>query len=891
MSTRGAEAASFSNQAVSHNRAPVFTAANVPPLNALNAADATNHVATPGSSVSLTTAWSGFSDPDGDALTFSTSTTRSDVFAEGTPSHITSANLLLVTHKGTCALKALVPAVPASHTSVVTLTATDPFGASASITRKFVMNWDSGLCPEITAAQVDGRTLTLTFERTGSLARTWSLSASEFTVKAGAAGGTKTAVTVNSVSVGAETTAGGKTTTPVTLTLAERVPQGHEATASYDPSNDDYPNVLVFTDQAVTVTDTTGPIFASAAVAADGTTLTVTFDEDLDPNSRPAANFFSLTYTRPGGTSRTQTGTGSVAISGKTATLTLQGEMSREHTLTLRYRKPGASPLQGTDGDDTADFSGEAVTNNSAIDNSEPVLNSVAVNGRTLTLSYDEDLNAGKAPAGSEFVIWAWPDAGKTGARRVLRGTGTAAISGATVTVTLESGVRHGETVESSYTPPPTNPLQDAAGNLVNFFRFRPTANNTPVDNTPPTVSGAAVDESTLTVTFNEDLNPNSRPAGSAFSVSATPSGGSTARILAGTGTAALASKTVTVTLASAVRVGEAVTVSYDKPPTNPLQDDAQNEVASFNGETADNMVRIVGNVVVCSPYDTYQTIAGYWTISNVYPTFAFGDRWIACDMAKPAWSYDTRPGVQLGKTRWLYDGTPGFISTTNLPPPVDQPHEAVTHLVPDHPDHRAVRGDDGQCYREEHSGGKWHRSVSYGSGTAACRNAAWNAHYRSQFPRLGMVDPDDGTFPSGAPPGDASGEAGGASGDSGGAEPASVTGVEVVSDAGADDTYGLGDTIHVRVSFDDTVDVTGTPRLKIDMDPAAWGEKWASFDSGSGTSSLTFAHTVVEPNLSTHRASRCSPTRWRRAAGRSARTARTPTSPTPAGPTTRTTR
>ena len=78
------------------------------------------------------------------------------------------------------------------------------------------------------------------------------------------------------------------------------------------------------------------------------------------------------------------------------------------------------------------------------------------------------------------------------------------------------------------------------------------------------------------------------------------------------------------------------------------------------------------------------------------------------------------------------------------------------------------------------------------------------------------------------------------------------VTGVEVTSDAGSDDTYLLGETIRVTLTFSESVDVTGTPRLKIDMDPAEWGEKWAEYNSGSGTTSLTFAHTVVEPNLST---------------------------------------
>ena len=77
-------------------------------------------------------------------------------------------------------------------------------------------------------------------------------------------------------------------------------------------------------------------------------------------------------------------------------------------------------------------------------------------------------------------------------------------------------------------------------------------------------------------------------------------------------------------------------------------------------------------------------------------------------------------------------------------------------------------------------------------------------------------------------------------------------TEVEITSNAGDDDTYLLGETIRITVTFSETVDVTGAPRLKIDMDPAEWGEKWAGYESGNGTASLTFAHTVVEPNLST---------------------------------------
>ena len=80
----------------------------------------------------------------------------------------------------------------------------------------------------------------------------------------------------------------------------------------------------------------------------------------------------------------------------------------------------------------------------------------------------------------------------------------------------------------------------------------------------------------------------------------------------------------------------------------------------------------------------------------------------------------------------------------------------------------------------------------------------------------------------------------------------ATVTGVSVVSNAGGDDTYRLGDEIRIRVAFSEEVEATGPPRLKIDMDPADWGEKWAAYEGGNGTPDLIFVHEVVEPNLST---------------------------------------
>ena len=95
--------------------------------------------------------------------------------------------------------------------------------------------------------------------------------------------------------------------------------------------------------------------------------------------------------------------------------------------------------------------------------------------------------------------------------------------------------------------------------------------------------------------------------------------------------------------------------------------------------------------------------------------------------------------------------------------------------------------------------------------------------------------------------------EDGGSGSDEEQSEPASVSKVKVSSSPQANATYGAwARPSSITLTFSEAVTVTGTPRLKIDMDPAEWGEKWASYASGSGTATLTFTHTVVEPNIST---------------------------------------
>ena len=58
------------------------------------------------------------------------------------------------------------------------------------------------------------------------------------------------------------------------------------------------------------------------------------------------------------------------------------------------------------------------------------------------------------------------------------------------------------------------------------------------------------------------------------------------------------------------------------------------------------------------------------------------------------------------------------------------------------------------------------------------------------------------------------------------------VSTVAVTSDPGTDDTYALGDTIEVRLTFDEAVTVTGDPYLLIDVGGT---NRRAGYHSGTG--------------------------------------------------------
>ena len=106
--------------------------------------------------------------------------------------------------------------------------------------------------------------------------------------------------------------------------------------------------------------DGAAPALRTATVSGDQ--LVLTWDEALNSGAAPAASAFALGYT---GTGTTPT-IGGVAVSGTVVTLTLSRATTREDTLTISYTAPsGASALQDLAGNPAADFTDQAVTNQS----------------------------------------------------------------------------------------------------------------------------------------------------------------------------------------------------------------------------------------------------------------------------------------------------------------------------------------------------------------------------------------------------------------------------------------------------------------------------------------------------------------------------------------------
>ena len=133
---------------------------------------------------------------------------------------------------------------------------------------------------------------------------------------------------------------------------------------------------------------------------------------------------------------------------------------------------PGSSTIQNAGGND-AILTHVAVLQNLThrVETTAPTLTGATVNGNSMVLTYNENLDPSSTPANNAYTIG-------------VSGTGTATVTGTTIsgagaTLALSAAVTRGLMVTVSYTPGST-PLQDTAGNDAARLTMRSVTNATP---------------------------------------------------------------------------------------------------------------------------------------------------------------------------------------------------------------------------------------------------------------------------------------------------------------------------------------------------------------------------------------------------------------------------
>ena len=337
--------------------------------------------------------------------------------------------------------------------------------------------------------------------------------------------------------------------------------------------------------------DGAAPTLSVAKV--DGTTLTLAFDEALGAAASLANRAFTVKKTPSGGGEQTVSLSGSPAIDGATVTLTLANAVLDTDTdVKVSYTRPTSGTgnrLRDAAGNEVASFTDQAVST----DVTPPALTTLAVDaqsGKTLTLTFDENLAAVDAAAGNlrtgdlrmRFALQGFFTAQGSPVRSL--GPDTVAISGQRVTLTLLLAAPRGRKITVSYdgrefTAPG---LQDAVGNPVASF----SAVATRTGSQPALPVAAQVEGAALVLTFDKALDESSRPAGSRFHVRYTSEDGDSESTVSGTGTAAVSGKRVKVALASAVPAGSHARVFYRRDTeANPLREASSGPlVGAVNG-------------------------------------------------------------------------------------------------------------------------------------------------------------------------------------------------------------------------------------------------------------------------------------------------------------------
>ncbi|OQC18148.1 MAG: Pectate lyase L precursor [Firmicutes bacterium ADurb.Bin080] len=189
----------------------------------------------------------------------------------------------------------------------------------------------------------------------------------------------------------------------------------------------------------------------------------------------------------------------------------------------------------------------------------------------------------------------------------VTRSISAVAVSGNKVLITLASPVIYGDAVTVAYNKPASNPLQTTSGGQAASMTARNVTNN--VAAVIPVYVSSVIQDATpnrVEMTYNLAL-ANIVPPNTAFTVKVN-------NVTRSISAVAVSGNKVLITLASPVIYGDAVTVAYNKPASNPLQTTSGGQAASMTARNVTNNVAAINNqppvVSISSPTKSTAYIA-----------------------------------------------------------------------------------------------------------------------------------------------------------------------------------------------------------------------------------------------------------------------------------------
>ncbi|WP_338553394.1 Ig-like domain-containing protein [Paenibacillus sp. KS-LC4] len=304
--------------------------------------------------------------------------------------------------------------------------------------------------------------------------------------------------------------------------------------------------------------DTTPPAVSKMEVR--GSTIVMTFNEDLKASSVPALSSFYVTVN---GERRELL---SAVVAGSTVTLTLAGTLVNIQTVKLSYSKPTTTTggIQDITGNQALSIANQDVA--FAVDATAPTLSSGTATGSVVTLTFNKALASVNNLAYQQFRV-------NIGGASY---TPTAiSINGAVVTMSVNATIAN-QSVYVSYTPG-SYPLKSTDGGTVAAFNSYYITNT--VDVTAPTLQGVYANGSIITLSYNESLSTSAIPPVSSYTVSVNGSIRSIVQI-------SVSGSQVLLTLSSSISLSDTIYVSYNMSSPR-VVDLAGNAAASFSTQRA----------------------------------------------------------------------------------------------------------------------------------------------------------------------------------------------------------------------------------------------------------------------------------------------------------------